>query len=62
MNKLVEIRSQESICRERASVDCKRRAFWLKQAEEWEQRAVDEIAHQFRERNIGYFDAERAFQ
>jgi hypothetical protein len=52
MNKLVEIRSQESICRERAALDSKRRGFWLAQAEEWEQRALDEIAYHFRECNL----------
>jgi hypothetical protein len=31
--------------------DCERRAFWLAQAEEWEQRALDEIAFHFRECN-----------
>jgi len=53
MNRLVEIRSQESLCRERAALDCDRRIFWLAQAEEWEQRALDEIAYHFRECNVG---------
>jgi hypothetical protein len=53
MNKLVEIRSQEAICRERAALDSERRLFWLAQAEEWEQRALDEIAYHFRECNLG---------
>lgn len=51
MNRLVEIRSQEFLCRERAALDSARRAFWLAQAREWEQRALDEIAHHFRECN-----------
>lgn len=51
MNRLVEIRSQEYLCRERAAFDCERRAFWLARAEEWEQRALDEIAFHFRECN-----------
>jgi hypothetical protein len=51
MKKLVEIRSLESICRERAMLDTKRKIFWLAQAEEWEQRALDEIALHFRECN-----------
>jgi hypothetical protein len=51
MNKLVEIRDQESMCRERAAYDAERRVFWLAQAEEWEQRALDEIALHFRECN-----------
>lgn len=52
MNRLVEIRSQESLCRERAALDFERRVFWLAQAQEWEQRALDEIAYHFREGNI----------
>lgn len=52
MNRLVEIRSQESLCRERAAFDFERRSFWLAQAEKWEQRALDEIAYHFRECNL----------
>ena len=52
MNKLVEIRSQEQMCRERAALDSERRIFWLAQAEQWEQLALDEIAYHFRERNL----------
>jgi hypothetical protein len=52
MNKLVEIRRQEFFCRERAVLDSERRVFWLAEAEEWEQRALDEIAYHFRERNL----------
>jgi hypothetical protein len=52
MNKLVEIRGQESMCRERAAHDAERRFFWLAQAEQWEQRALDEIAFHFRECNL----------
>jgi hypothetical protein len=52
MNRLMAIRSQEFLCRERAALDSERRAFWLAQAQEWEQRALDEIAHRFRECNL----------
>ena len=52
MNKLVEIRSQEYMYRERAALDSERRIFWLAQAEEWGQRALDEIAFHFRECNL----------
>ena len=52
MNRLVEIRSQEFLCRERAALDSERRGFWLAQAEAWEQRALDEIAYHFRECNL----------
>jgi hypothetical protein len=51
MKKLVEIRNQEFVCRERAMRDSERRFFWLAQAKEWEQRALDEIAFHFRECN-----------
>jgi hypothetical protein len=54
MNRLVEIRSQESFCRERAALDSDRRIFWLAQAEEWERRALDEIDHHFRECNLAH--------
>ena len=57
MNRLVAIRSQESFCRERAALDSERRIFWLAQAEEWEQRALDEIAFHFRECNLADADA-----
>ncbi|WP_038971993.1 hypothetical protein [Bradyrhizobium genomosp. III] len=59
MNRLVKIRSQESLCRERAALDFDRRVFWLAQAEEWEQRALGEIAHHFRECNIGQAELAR---
>jgi hypothetical protein len=57
MNKLVEIRNQEMMCRERALLESERRAFWLAKAEEWEQRALDEIAFHFRECNGASFTA-----
>jgi hypothetical protein len=57
MKGLVEIRSQEFICRERAMRDSERRGFWLAQAEEWEQRALDEIAYHFRECNLDKADS-----
>jgi hypothetical protein len=56
MNRLAEIRSQEQMCRERAALDSERRIFWLAQAEEWEKRALDEIALHFRECNLGRGD------
>ncbi len=55
MNKLVEIRSQEMICRERALFDGEHKVFWLAKAEEWEQLALDEIAYHFRECNAAAF-------
>jgi hypothetical protein len=55
MNKLIEIRNQEMMCRDRALLDPERRALWLAKAEEWEQRALDEIALHFRENNGASF-------
>jgi hypothetical protein len=43
------------MCRERALLDTERRAFWLAKAEEWEQRALDEIVFHFRECNGASF-------
>jgi len=60
MKKLVEIRNQEFICRERALRDSERKIFWLAQAEEWEQRALDEIAFHFRECNLESTDSQAA--
>ncbi len=51
MNKVIELRTQEYICRERALLDRVHRPFWLAKAEVWEQRALDEIASRFRECN-----------
>jgi hypothetical protein len=56
----VEIRSQESLCRERAALDFERRVFWLTQAQEWEQRALDEIAYHFRECNVARMELARS--
>jgi hypothetical protein len=47
MSKLIEFRNQELMCRERALVDSERSEFWLAKAEEWGQRALDEIALNF---------------
>jgi hypothetical protein len=58
MNRLVEIRIQESVCRERAALDSERKIFWLAQAEEWEQRALDEIVFHFRECNLDSTDSQ----
>ena len=44
MNRLVEIRKQEFICRGQALLDSERKNFWLAKAQEWEQRALEEIA------------------
>jgi hypothetical protein len=60
MKKLVEIRTQEFLCRERALRDSERKLFWLKKAEEWEQRALDEIALHFRECNLDSTDTPTA--
>jgi hypothetical protein len=57
MNKLIEIRNQELMCRDRALLDSERREFWLAKAEEWGHRALDEIAFHFRESNGACFMA-----
>jgi hypothetical protein len=57
MKKLIEIRNQELMCRDRALLDSERREFWLAKAEEWGQRALDEIAFHFRESNGACFTA-----
>lgn len=52
MKRLIEIRNQEFLCRERALLDSERKVFWLAKAEEWERCALDEIAFHFRECNL----------
>ena len=49
MNKLAEMRNQEMMCRERALLNTDRGAFWLAKADQWAQRANDEIASLCRE-------------
>ena len=44
MTRLIEIRNQEMLCRERALTEPERKEFWLAQADEWAQRALNEIA------------------
>ena len=44
MTRLIEIRNQEMLCRERALTEPERKEFWLGQADEWAQRALNEIA------------------
>lgn len=60
MKRLVEIRNQEFLCRERALLDFERKIFWLAKAEEWEQCALDEIAFHFRECNLNIADTQTA--
>ena len=48
MTKLIDIRNQEMLCRERALVELERKEFWLEQADEWAQRALAEIASELR--------------
>jgi hypothetical protein len=62
MNKVIEIRNQEYICRERALLDRDHRPFWLAKAKEWEQRALDEIAFHFRECNVASLPAQNPKQ
>ena len=60
MNRLVEIRKQEFICRGQALLDSERKIFWLAKAQEWEQRALEEIAVHFRECNLEGADRQTA--
>lgn len=60
MKRLVEIRNQEFLCRERALLDFERKIFWLAKAEEWEQCALDEIAFHFRECNLNIAETQTA--
>ena len=60
MDTLVKLRSEESLCRERAALEPERRVFWLAQAQKWEQRSLDEIAHLYRERNLESADVQSA--
>jgi hypothetical protein len=60
MKRLVEIRNQEFLCRERAVLDSERKIFWLAKAEEWGQCARDEIAFHFRECNLDMADSQAA--
>ena len=57
MSRIAGIRNQEMMYRERALLDTDRKEFWLAKAGEWAQRAVDEIALQFRESNGVSFTA-----
>ena len=57
MSRIAEIRNQEMMYRERALLDKDRKEFWLAKADEWAQRAVDEIALKFRESNGTSFTA-----
>ena len=44
MTRLIEIRNQEMLCRELALTEPERKEFWLEQADEWAQCALNEIA------------------
>ena len=49
MTRLIEIRNQEMMCRERALSDPEHRQFWLAKAEDYARSALDEISFHFRE-------------
>jgi hypothetical protein len=51
MTRLIEIRNQEMLCRERALTEPERKEFWLAQADEWAQRALNEIASDLQAQN-----------
>jgi hypothetical protein len=58
MEKLSTIRNQEMMCREQALLDEDRRVFRLAQAENWAQRALDEITFHFRDVRDNRFNGE----
>jgi hypothetical protein len=47
MNKIIEYRAQEQMCRQRAVFDLKQKHYWLSQAEMWWHKAQDEISSHF---------------
>lgn len=51
MKELLHCRAMESMCRRRAAADAAHRENWLRQAEDWQDLAVREIAFHFRECN-----------
>ena len=48
MTRVLSLRDQEAVCRERAQHDGERRAFWSAEAEAWQRVVRDEIAAAFR--------------
>jgi hypothetical protein len=50
MNKLIEYRAQEQMCRQRAVFDLQQKHYWLGQAEMWWHKAQDEISSAFEAR------------
>jgi hypothetical protein len=49
MNKIIQYRAQEQLCRQRAVFDQQRKHYWLGQAEMWWHKAQDEITSHFAE-------------
>jgi hypothetical protein len=50
MNKIIEYRAQEQMCRQRAVFDLQHKHYWLGQAEMWWHKAQDEISAAFEAR------------
>jgi hypothetical protein len=44
MNKIIEYRAQEQMCRQRAVFDQQHKHYWLGQAEMWWHKAQDELS------------------
>jgi hypothetical protein len=53
MNKIIQYRAQEQMCRQRAVFDLKRKHYWLGKAEMWWHKAQDEITSHFAECGSG---------
>ena len=47
MDKIIEYRAREQICRQRAVFDLRHKHYWLGQAEMWWHKAQDEISAHF---------------
>jgi hypothetical protein len=50
MNKIIEYRAQEQMCRQRAVFDLQHKHYWLSQAEMFWHKAQDEISAAFEAR------------
>jgi len=49
MQKIIEYRAQEQMCRQRATFDPQHKHYWLSQAEMWWHKVQDEISAHFEE-------------
>jgi hypothetical protein len=52
MNKIIEYRAQEQMCRQRAVFDQQHAHYWLGQAEMWWHKTQDEVSGGFEAREV----------